>query len=183
MKTWFTADTHFGHANIIKYCNRPFKDIDRMNEILIKNWNSRVKKNDIVLFLGDFCFKSKSKRGEGLEYKPEYYLSQLNGHITFIKGNHDNNNSLDARISSLIVNISDKNIFCNHFPENFDSRFKINLTAHVHEKWKIRKIYNSFLINVGIDVWKYSPVNINEILSVLNKYKKGLVDENGNRKE
>ena len=57
-KIFYTADLHLGHANIIKYCNRPFKDVDQMNETLIRNWNSRVKPEDTVIHNGDFCFKN-----------------------------------------------------------------------------------------------------------------------------
>lgn len=41
---WFTADTHFNHDNIREHCNRPFDNADEMDETLITNWNSLVKK-------------------------------------------------------------------------------------------------------------------------------------------
>ena len=68
MNIWFTSDLHLGHGNIIKYCNRPFKDIEHMNRALIDNWNSRVKLNDVVFHVGDFCFKNSpgGKSGEGI---------------------------------------------------------------------------------------------------------------------
>ena len=47
-KVWFTSDTHFGHKNVIPYCNRPWETVEEMNEALINNWNSVVKENDIV---------------------------------------------------------------------------------------------------------------------------------------
>ena len=59
MRFWFTGDSHFNHTNIIKYTDRPFKDIYHMNETIIKNWNERVKDEDTVFHLGDFCFKRK----------------------------------------------------------------------------------------------------------------------------
>lgn len=80
MKTWFTSDTHFGHKNIIKYTNRPFDTVEEMNDVLIQNWNDRIKSNDRVFHLGDFAF--------GEKYIKEIF-PKLNGRVTLIKGNHD----------------------------------------------------------------------------------------------
>jgi len=76
---YFTSDTHFDHENIIKYCNRPFKDVNHMNESMIENWNNTVNDTDTVMHLGDFSFKS------------DKFINRLNGNITLIKGNHDKN--------------------------------------------------------------------------------------------
>ena len=61
MKTYFIADTHFNHKNILKYCNRPFSNVKEMNEKLIENWNNTVKKDDVVYMLGDFCMGNKEE--------------------------------------------------------------------------------------------------------------------------
>lgn len=55
---YFTADTHFGHENVIRFCGRPFSCAAEMDEALIANWNSRVKGNDTVYILGDMFFRS-----------------------------------------------------------------------------------------------------------------------------
>jgi len=54
MNYFFTADEHFGHANIIKYCNRPFKNTDEMDSVIIERHNEVVKEDDIVVHAGDF---------------------------------------------------------------------------------------------------------------------------------
>lgn len=79
-KIWFTADTHLGHTNIIRYCNRPFKTVEEMDEAIINNWNAVVDKWDDVYHLGDFCFKGRG---------PKYYREKLNGYIHLVWGNHD----------------------------------------------------------------------------------------------
>lgn len=60
MKYFLTADPHFGHDNIRKYTNRPFKNLDEMHTVLIRNWNQRVKKEDVVINVGDFCLAGHS---------------------------------------------------------------------------------------------------------------------------
>lgn len=80
-KIFLIGDCHFGHRNIIKYCNRPFKDVEDMTEKLIKNWNSVVGKNDIVYVNGDFALCGKQKIIE--------IGQRLNGRKRLILGNHD----------------------------------------------------------------------------------------------
>lgn len=80
-KIFFIGDMHFMHRNIIKYCNRPFSDIEDMTEKLIKNWNSVVGNNDIVYVVGDFALCGKQKIIE--------IGNRLNGRKRLILGNHD----------------------------------------------------------------------------------------------
>lgn len=92
---WFISDTHFGHANIVKYCNRPWNsgkdaagniivtsdDVKAMNEDMVKRWNSVVSDNDIVWHLGDFSFGGKETA--------EQVFPRLKGKINLVMGNHD----------------------------------------------------------------------------------------------
>ena len=55
-KIWFTSDPHFSHANIMRFCDRPFESVKDMDEALIRNWNECVTDNDIAFILGDFCW-------------------------------------------------------------------------------------------------------------------------------
>jgi len=82
MKTWLIADTHFGHANIIRHEKRPFENVEGMDEELIKRWNNKVSKDDKVYMLGDFTL-SRSMR------YITHLCSQLNGKKILIAGNHD----------------------------------------------------------------------------------------------
>jgi calcineurin-like phosphoesterase family protein len=52
---WFTTDFHFGHSNIIRYCNRPFRDVVEMDQTILERLNASVKLHDTLYFLGDFC--------------------------------------------------------------------------------------------------------------------------------
>lgn len=178
MRYWFTADTHYGHANIIKYCNRPFDNVDEMNETLIKKHNERVKDEDTVFFIGDFCFKNSigGKKGEGMLHKPKHYLDQLNGNFLFIKGNHDKNNSLKTIIERMVIRHAGYRVNLVHNPEFVNVNYDLNLVGHVHNAWKFKRAKHGFtftdVINVGVDVWDFRPVTFEEVMKGWNEWKK-----------
>lgn len=175
MRKWFTADNHFGHFNIIKYCKRPFKSLDEMNNIMIRKWNERVDPNDTVFHLGDLCFKGGI---EGGKLPAKKYLEELNGNKIFIRGNHDNNNSNKTNIENISIFIGGFKILLMHKPlDIFRFREYINyhdfvFCGHVHEIWEIKlpeeysheKESNTIpLINVGVDVWDFMPISFEDI--------------------
>jgi len=144
-----------------------------MNEQIIANHNSRVMEDDVVFFLGDFCFKNSKggKPGEGELLHSKEYIDRLNGHFVFIKGNHDRNNSLNAIINSAVINLGGEIIHLVHDPHDYDSDYRINLVGHVHEAWKTKRIGNTILVNVGVDVWDFKPIDIQDILKEVNNGK------------
>lgn len=115
-KIFFTSDTHFGHTNIIKYCNRPFGSIEEHDRTIIERWNEKIGPNDIVFHLGDFAFASEKYIKEILE--------QLNGKKYLIFGNHDwirmTKNICERYFEDvsqqMTIRIDNKFIYLNHFP-------------------------------------------------------------------
>ena len=83
---FFTADEHYGHTNIIKYCDRPFKTVEEMNAELIRRHNEVVSDGDDVIHCGDFMW---GKPQDGKPINPGWYTPQLNGNHIFIRGSHD----------------------------------------------------------------------------------------------
>jgi len=78
---FFTADTHFGHSRIIKYCNRPFQNHEEMDESIIQRFNSVIKKGDRLYHLGDVAWSS---------WPVGQFFDRLNTKSVFLVwGNHD----------------------------------------------------------------------------------------------
>lgn len=160
------SDTHFSHANIIKYCNRPFNDIEEMNETIINNWNDVVGKNDIVYHLGDFALCNNELKE---------LVSRLNGKIYLIKGNHDRktmtfyaNAGLEVLPTQTLLKkykliLSHRPLMDEQIPNGY-----INVHGHIHNK-KIQdelpeSIYSREKhINVSVDVTNFIPININQL--------------------
>jgi calcineurin-like phosphoesterase family protein len=85
MRIWLTSDSHFNHANIIGYANRPFVNVEDMNEAIIDGWNSLVKPQDHVYHLGDVTMDRNGSQRQGFIQT----IKRLRGHKRLILGNHD----------------------------------------------------------------------------------------------
>lgn len=159
MAVWFSADYHLGHTNIIKYCSRPFNNVEEMNDTIIKNHNSVVKPNDIVYFLGDFAF------GNGYNL-----INKMNGHFSMIRGNHDRTSpQLRRSNKSGIFEHNDLKLYMCHRPIDIVPGYDLNLTAHVHQHWVYRDGINA--LNVGVDAHNFFPVSLDEVLTYVKKEK------------
>ena len=182
---WFTADPHFGHANIVKYCQRPFlneaerqksaedprgnwkvsrESIDRHDETLLQNINSRVQPNDQLWILGDFCL---GKFDEAKRFVDRIACKNLK----FIWGNHDHPSiePLFQRTEhQAMIKIQGQNIFLNHYPmRTWDKRFhgSWSLYGHVHDRLtKIDQQESSLLTkDVGVDACDYYPISFDQL--------------------
>lgn len=187
MKTFYTSDNHFFHKNIVKYCNRPFSNVDDMNEKMIQNWNETVSSEDSVYILGDFSF--------GKPEETVSILKQLNGNKHLIFGNHDSRLRKDQKIREQFVwcrdlyslkvdGLKERIVLC-HFPLSVWDQSQhgaIHLHGHCHGSFKDPNLDNSNReifgassqrCDVGVDCWNYRPVTIQQIqerLSIAPKH-------------
>lgn len=160
-KIFFISDLHFNHENIIKYCNRPFPNVDKMNSSIINNWNSVVSKDDVVYFLGDFMFGPKTNL--------PYFRQQLNGRVHFIIGNHDRfakKAILDAGFESVskhkTLSLEDgQRLLLTHYPKEVDGQ-DIVVFGHVHDLPVSLKCRH---FCVCVEKINYTPIELNELLA------------------
>ena len=170
MKRYFTSDLHFGHENIIKYCNRPFANAAEMDAALISNWNKTVDKDDEVYILGDVFF-CKADRAHKI-------LDQLNGRLVLLLGNHDetiaNQPSLKKRFRILpelhFERYDDRHIHMCHYPMlswNISFHGSYMLHGHVHNSRAVDNENRRY--DVGVDANGYLPVEWAHIKSTLDR--------------
>lgn len=170
---WFTADTHFFHDNIIRFCNRPFRDASEMNEVLISRWNATVPDDGIVFHLGDFCL------GNPTEWNSILY--RLNGKIYLILGNHDFRSIREGFMSrfelvtqQMTVRVGGQSVILNHCPllcYGGAYRDVWQLFGHVHSGPRsmtgldVPRLRHLFPLqyDVGVDNNDYRPVSFAEV--------------------
>lgn len=172
---YLTSDLHIHHANIIKYCNRPFASIDAMNVGLIKNINDTVGANDTLCILGDITFSKDPKVWADLR-------SQINcNNIDVCGGNHDYVALQSPEIRKLfrsadlahIIHISKRKlIYCHHYRCDtwLEARYgSWHAYGHSHQSkpFALGETYKR--INVGVDAWNYRPVSIEQLSDFAHK--------------
>ncbi len=166
--TFFIADTHWGHQNILKFTNsdgsplRPFSSIEEMDEELVRRWNSVVGPKDKVYHLGDIA----------MSHKHLFQLGRCNGEKVLIKGNHDT-----AKLSQYLPYFKDirgshqfDGKLLTHIPVHTGnlSRWGVNIHGHLHSN----KVYDNNQPDVryfcvSVEQIAYAPISYDEIKKAL----------------
>lgn len=177
-KIYFVSDTHFGSQRTLELSKRPFKSVEEMDSVIIKNWNETVGEDDVVYHLGDFGNYEIAK--------------QLNGKIRLLKGNYERQDVNLEKYEDYFYDVIlgetfsgyttyEKNdlthtLFINiaHEPslvkDKKISSSSINLFGHIHKLCMIK----SYGLNVGVDCHNFKPIDIETVLfyhnAILNHY-------------
>ena len=163
-RLFFTADMHFGHANIMKYENRPFTSVEAMDNVMIQNWNNAISKHDRVIVAGDVSFYRKEKTAE--------IIQQLNGRKTLVKGNHDQRNTrwwMDIgfdEVSSHPIIIKEW-VIVQHEPPTYinDAMPFFLIYGHVHGTDMYSTVTKTTAC-VCVERWEYTPVQLERIIEL-----------------
>ena len=178
-QVWLTSDTHFGHANIIKYCQRPFSSVEEMDETMIARWNAVVGAEDVVLHLGDFAYKTR--------HGVEEILGRLSGRVYLVMGNHDDRNKIrrvpgfagvgwDYNVDGIVsptqhlVSVNGVAVcVVSHYPSNRWAEGLPLFFGHVHTSHCKAVSTCAGSYDVGVDQNGFAPIRLEEALE-LAKY-------------
>ena len=163
-----TSDTWFGRPQILQIANRPFNDVEEMNTALIKNWNKKIKKSDVVFHLGNFAWDPTTARK---------VLKKLNGRIFFLKGSADK--ALEEVINEFpnasffsddIMELTDFDAVICHYPlEVWNGKDSGTTHMHGHTVYSLRTdLKRCNRINVCTDFWNYTPINYLTLKDFIN---------------
>lgn len=200
---FFSSDWHVGHANVLIFDNRPFKDLDHMHTVLVNNYNSSVPKDGVCYFLGDM--------GLGSSEALKNVMFRLNGTKVLILGNHDKgpnsmyNSGFDVVMNSAMLVIAGEKVTLSHCPlrglfredvsemknavltENWQGESRhgpfsvsnegqFHLHGHIHSGPENKKLkIDGRQYDVGVPGNGYRPVSISTIESWITETKEGKI--------
>jgi len=170
MKTYITADLHFGHKNIMTFCpvtrERFRGDVAYMNEAMIKEWNDIVEPADTVYILGDVAFMSG--------YDAALVMMRLNGIKILIEGNHDRKTLMDVNFRKqfkevhkyLDIQYNGNNIILFHYPiAEWDRMHRGALHFHGHLHGGDSGLEEFRAMDVGMDATGFIVVDIEDAIA------------------
>lgn len=177
---YYTSDLHFGHANIMKHCRRPFSCVEEMDEVLIERWNKRVHKNDTVFILGDIVWRKALV---------PFYMQRLKGKKVLIAGNHDEwvkDKGTHAYFEKVVryeeIKIDGRPLTMCHYPmlewnaSRREGERRLGFLIHGHIHNRVSEEYRPLFIkhnalNAGVDINGFSPVTFEELLENNMRFK------------
>ena len=164
---YITGDQHFAHKNIIETCNRPFKDIDEMNETMVANWNSKVKEADLTYCLGDMVWQ-----GDAREIRE--ILDRLNGKIIYVPSKERSHEAVlkyrdrFLEVDSLIT-IPFNNTFltfCHYCLRTWPKSHYNSWHCYAHSHGRLEPIGKSH--DAGVDNNNFFPLSFEEIAKIMD---------------
>lgn len=172
---WFTADLHLGHTNVIKYTNRPFINIEEMDETLINNINRRVKLDDTLYIVGDFAGWSVEPK-EFERYRRAIQCKNLH----LIIGNHDR--PVLAHLNPLFTSIHDlldlmingqRITLCHYAMKTWHQSHRGAWSLYGHSHHGLEDDSSLLSIDIGVDGkgYNYSPLSLADIRAKMNEKK------------
>jgi calcineurin-like phosphoesterase family protein len=176
---WFTSDTHFGHANILKYDSRPFATIEEHDESLIERWNAVVSSGDVVYHLGDVAWHSR------ISMPIDMLLARLHGTKILILGNHDAGPVEKAKgwakvTPYLEISEGGQKIVLFHYRMvvwNRSHHGSWALHGHSHGTLPVNLQAKTF--DVGTMCWEYRPISFDEVAEEMQRHSFKPVDHHG----
>ena len=183
---FFTSDMHMGHKRIIEYCERPFKNVDEMNEAIINRWNEKVTSTDTVNVVGDVCFMNIVDAVN--------VLRRLNGTINLIKGNHDRKLLKESSFRSRFSRIEDiyeldvvdadaprgqKIVMCHYALKVWNKSHHGSWHLYGHSHGSLPDDPNSLAIDVGVDSNDFRPWSYEDIKAKMKMKTFKPIDKHG----
>lgn len=185
MNIWVSSDLHFFHENIIRYCRRPFVDVNCMNQEIVRRWNSLVGADDVAIIVGDVSAGLQRRLDELAAI-----LNNMNGVKILVRGNHDHEPD-NFYLSNGFVKVAEHFVFagvlfCHHPPtddrrettasarndndrcERYVDRYKPWAIVHGHDH-RTDVADRDGCFNCAVERHDYSPVNLQEALRRVNQ--------------
>ncbi len=162
MNYFFTSDEHYGHANVIRFNNRPFKDVYDMTERLIENHNSKVSdsSNNTTIHCGDFHWSNTRKEAQKV-------IDRLNGNHVFLMGSHDKWLKNSPHHETWEHRINGQPVICGHYSMRVWAKSHYgswHLFGHSHGK--LGSFGKSF--DCGVDSHDYFPLTFDEVRGIMD---------------
>ncbi len=169
MGRYVVSDHHFGHTNIIEYCDRPFTGVGQMNTTLLNRHYETVDDTDVLVHLGDVAMDMRDGR-ETVEY-----LDRLDGDL-LIQGNHDVGLDADAApvpvLDACVLTHGDYRFYCTHRPEDVPESWDgWVLHGHHHDNDTEEYpfvAYDDRRVNVSCELLDYRPIALATLAGILD---------------
>lgn len=156
MNYFFTADEHYNHTNILRYCDRPFSSIAEMNEELISRHNAVVGKNDYIIHAGDFFLGDKNDIA--------IIIKSLKGNHIFLKGSHDRWLQNAEQIWSKVI-AGQKIVVSHYCLRTWDASHYNSWHLFGHSHGKLEPLGKSW--DIGVDNNNFYPLSFDEIAVIM----------------